>query len=295
MDHSICCSDYADLPVAACARFSEEQTVENRSNAASMKKNRNQEAPRLGFSTGGAISSRTAMLDEIEALLAIVPPEAEAEQYRRAILDDNALHKATASNREKTFKFLRRLYGLDPALCLFREFRRLYRFAADDSRLLIGLLAMAREPVLRDCLEMVRSVPVGESLDRQNFEAWIRAHAPGQFSESMYVSFSHNLYATFYQLGYLGESVGKARSRNRPKVGIASATYAAFLDSLQGLSGLSLLHGTYSRALDLGVDDHLALLKAAGKQGLLKVAYSGGVLELGFPGFLTADEKRITP
>ncbi len=46
------------------------------------------------------------MLDEIEALLLMVPPQAEAEQYRRAIMEDNVLHKATASNREKTFKFL---------------------------------------------------------------------------------------------------------------------------------------------------------------------------------------------
>ncbi len=154
---------------------------------------------------------------------------------------------------------------------------------------------MAREPVLRDCLRMVRSVPVGESLGRPQFEAWIRSHAAGQFSESMYISFSHNLYATFYQFGYLGESAGKARSRIRPKIGISSATYAAFLDWLQGLNGLSLLHGIYSQALDIGVDDHLALLKAAGKQGLLKVAYSGGVLELGFPGFLKTDEKRLAP
>lgn len=111
----------------------------------------------------------------------------------------------------------------------------------------------------------------------------------------MYVSFSHNLYASFYQLGYLGESVGKARSRIRPKVGIASATYAAFLDWLQGMSGVSLLQGAYSRALDLGADEHIALLTAAGRQGLLKAAYSGGVLDLGFPGFLKNDETRLTP
>lgn len=248
----------------------------------------------LGFSVGGAISSRTAMLEEFEALIAAVPPEAGAESYRQAILEDNVLHKTTASNREKTYKFLRRLYALDPTTCLFRELRRLYRFAADDSRLLVGLLAMAREPIFRQCLDMVLRTPVGESLGRQNFENWMRVYAPGQYSESMFVSFSHNLYASFYQLGYLGESVGKARSRIRPKVGIASATYAAFLDWLQGMSGVALLQGTYSRALDLGADEHIALLTAAGRQGLLKAAYSGGVLDLSFPGFLKNDETRLT-
>ena len=247
----------------------------------------------LGFSDGGAISSRTAMTMEFEALLSAVPADAPTESYRQAILDDNVLVKATASNREKTYKFLRRLYALDPSTCLFREFRRLYRLAPDDSRLLVGLLAMAREPILRHCLGMVLAVPIGESLGRQAFESWMRAHAPGQYSEAMYVSFSHNLYASFHQLGYLGDAVGKARSRVRPKVGVASATYAAFLDWLRGMSGVALLQGTYSRALDLGADEHVALLTAAGRQGLLKAAYSGGVLDLGFPGFLKSDETRL--
>lgn len=250
---------------------------------------------RLGFSTGGAISSRTAMLEEFGSLLAAVPPDAGADAYRQAILDDNTLHKATASNREKTFKFLRRLYALDPTICLFRELRRLHCFVADDTRLLIGLLAMAREPILRECLSGVLAVPIGESVGRQYFEDWIRRHALGQYSESMFVSFSHNLYGSFYQFGYLGESIGKARSRIRPKVGIASATYAAFLDWLQGMSGVSLLQGTYSRSLDLGADEHIALLTAASRRGLLKAAYSGGVLDLGFPGFLKSDESRLTP
>lgn len=234
------------------------------------------------------------MLDEFMALLSALPVSADAQCYRRAILDDNVLHKATASNREKTFKLLRRLYALDSGVCLFREMRRLLRYAVDDSKLLIGLLGMAREPILRKCLAMVLKTPIGESLGRAQFEAWMREHAPGQYSESMYVSFSHNLYAAFYQLGYLGESVGTARSRIRPKAGIASASYAAFLDWLQGLSGISLLQGNYSQALDLGTDEHIALLTAAGRQGLLKAAYSGGVLDLGFPGFLKSDEPRLS-
>lgn len=247
----------------------------------------------LGFSQGGALSSRTAMLDEFEMLLAAVSVDSDADHYRRAILEDNILHKATASNREKTFKFLRRLYALDSQICLFREMRRLSRFAAEDTKLLSGLLAFAREPLLRHCLDMVLKVPVGECLGRPEFEAWIRAHAPGQYSESMYVSFSHNLYASFFQLGYLGNAVGKARSRIRPKTGIASVTYAAFLDWLGGMSGVALLQGDYSRAMDLSTDEHLAMLTAAGRQGLLKVAYSGGVLELGFPDFLKNDETRL--
>lgn len=235
------------------------------------------------------------MLHELGALLSAVPLEADTQSYQRAIQVENVLHKATASNRKKTFTFLRRLYALDPQVCLFREMRQILRYAADDASLVMGQLAMAREPILRECLGMVLKTPIGESLGRAQFETWIRAHAPARYSESMFISFSHNLYASFYQFGYLGESVGKARTRIRPKSGIASVTYAAFLDWLCGISGIALLSGVYSRSLDLGADEHLALLQAAGRQGLLKVGYSGGVLDLAFPGFLKISESRLTP
>lgn len=235
------------------------------------------------------------MVHELNVLFGVVPVGADAQRYRQAVLEDNALHKATASNREKTFKFLKRLYALDPEVCLFREMRRLCELAADDASLLTGLLAMAREPILRDCLDMIQKSPIGESLARADFEAWIRARSPGQYSEAMYRSFSHNLYASFFQFGYLGDTVGKARSRIRPRSGVASVGYAAFLDWLCGLSGVALLQGNYSRALELDADEHLALLTTAGRRGLFKVAYSGGVLELGFPGFLKNDETRLPP
>lgn len=235
------------------------------------------------------------MAGELESLMAALPPEATAEEYRRAIIADNVLRKATASNREKTHKFLGRLYALDPETCLFRELRRLHPYAAADGRLLIGLLAMAREPLLRECADMVLSVPVGENLGRPDFEAWIRGYAAGRFSETMYVSFSHNLYASFHQLGFLGESSGSARGRTRPQAGIASAAYAAFLDWLDGMSGVALLRGRYSRVLDLDPEGHISLLMAAVRQGLLRGGYSGGVLDLAFPGFLKEGETRPEP
>ncbi|ADL55539.1 hypothetical protein [Gallionella capsiferriformans] len=247
----------------------------------------------LGFSAGGAISSRTVMQDEFSILLASESINASSDNYRHAILEHNVLEKSTASNRLKTFKYLRSLYALDPDVCLFREMRRLKQYAGTDKKLLMGLLSMARESILRECLTMVLAQPVGKSLGRPEFEEWIRAHVPGRYSESMYVSFSHNLYASFYQFGYLGESIGKARTRVRPVSGIASATYAAFLDWLEGRSGIALLQGTYSRALNISTDEHLALLQSAGRQGLLKVAYSGSVLDLAFPGFMKNSESRL--
>ncbi|MCU0935549.1 MAG: hypothetical protein MUF66_05640 [Gammaproteobacteria bacterium] len=241
--------------------------------------------------------SRTTMLEELGALLRTVPADAPREAYRAAVLDENVLGKPTASSRKKALKYLRALYALDPGVCLFREFRRLYGRAGEDRPLLIGLLAMAREPVLRACLGRVIDAPIGHDLGEADFEAWMRGRAPGRYSEATYGGYGLRLYASFHQIGYLGPLRGRlgGRPRTHPVTGTASAAYAAFLDWTEGRSGVALLAGTYSRALDLPKAAHLDLLRAAGIQGLLRFAYAGGVLELAFPGFLRGSERRLTP
>lgn len=248
---------------------------------------------RLGFSVGGAISSRTAMLSELQMLLTVVPVYAPFEAYRHAVEVENVLHKASSSNRAKTWKFLSNLYGLDPRLPILRQFRKMYAIADADRSLLTALLAMAREPILRASLGMVLDCPVGRWLGREDFEAWIRKFAPGRYSESMYLSFSHNLYASFFQFGYLGKSALKVRLRTRPQNGMAAVAFAAFLDWLCGRNGIALITSEYSRALDLPREDHLAFLSAAGRQGLMRVAYSGGVLDLDFGDWLLPHERRL--
>jgi hypothetical protein len=52
-------------------------------------------------------------------------------EYRAAILDGNCLGKPIFSSRQKSQKHLFELYGLDPALALFRQLRR---FAAEAPR-----------------------------------------------------------------------------------------------------------------------------------------------------------------
>lgn len=235
------------------------------------------------------------MVPELTALLAVAPQDADAEAFRHLAIDQDALHKASVANRTKTFGFLRALYGLRPSLPLFREFRRLSVLSPGDIPLLAGLLALAREPVLRACMAMVLGTPIGKTLGRNDFEAWIREFAPARFSHAMYVSFSHNLYASFFQLGYLGEAVGRRRLRQRASAQPGSAAYAAFLDWLTGLNGLSILDAPYSRTLQLSKAEHLAALSSAGQRGLMRVAHAGGVLQLDFSTWLHPGEARLSP
>lgn len=246
----------------------------------------------LGFINGGVMSSRSIMLPELSALLAIAPRDADVDTFRRLAVDEDALHRASAANRLKTFNKLKRLYALDQAFPIFREFRRLSLMFPAELTTLAGSLAFAREPLLRACAAMVLSTPIAAPLSRASFEAWVREHHAGQFSQTMYRSFSHNLYASFFQLGYLGAAAGKCRLRQRIATGPASAAYAAFLDWLLGLNGLSLLQGKHSHTLELAKVEHLAALSAAGQLGLMKVGLAGGVLHLDFASWLQPGETR---
>lgn len=247
----------------------------------------------LGFATGGVLSSRSVMLPELTSLLNIAPDDANQDQLHHLVVDDDVLHKTSASNRLKTFTFLRRLYGLDITLPICREFTRLARLFPADLTQLATSLAFAREPLLRACANFVLDAAIGKPLGREDFEAWIREYAPGRYSESMYVSFSHNLYASFFQLGYLGEATGKHRLRQRRDVRLPAVAYAAFLDWLTGLNGMTLLSGSYSKTLELSQGEHLRQLKACGQLGLMRVALAGGILQLDFADWLRPGESRL--
>ena len=170
---------------------------------------------KLGFSSGGVLSSRSVMLPELTDLMVMAPADADTATLQRLVVDEDALHKPSAANRAKTFSFLRRLYGLNPQLPIYRDFTRLCHLSPVDTTVLAGSLAFAREPILRACADMVLETVIGKPVGRDDFEAWVREYAPGRYSQTMYVSFSHNLYASFFQLGYLSDAAGISEVRRR--------------------------------------------------------------------------------
>jgi hypothetical protein len=68
----------------------------------------------LGFrvADSGPHTSKTLMLQELEALLAAVSADAPAMAYRAAIVEENVLGKRTLSTRKETASRLTALHGL---------------------------------------------------------------------------------------------------------------------------------------------------------------------------------------
>src|SRR5690606_13944244 len=123
---------------------------------------------KFGFKSGqgGAHTSRTIMLPELNLLFDALPPDAGLEQYREAIELYNVLHKNTNKTRALTFRHLADLYGLCPTLPIFRAFRRLWQADADARPLLACQVALARDPLLRASLPRIRKLGLGEQLTR---------------------------------------------------------------------------------------------------------------------------------
>lgn len=108
----------------------------------------------------GPHTSKTLMLQELEALLASVPPDAPAKAYRVAIVEENVLGKRTLSTLKETASRLTALHGLDPTKPLFRVMQRLLGVdpTAHPKLALLGGLA-CKAPAFHPKVQRLRARP----------------------------------------------------------------------------------------------------------------------------------------
>lgn len=243
---------------------------------------------RLG--RGGVHAARTMMFDELTHLFEHTSPDTARERYRAEVVDFNVLGKPTQKSRVLTFGHLTELYGLDPAIPVFRVFRKLW--AADEpARPVLALtLALVRDPVLRLSESFVLGKALGESVRREEVEALIATGEPDRFSPATLKSIAQNINSSWTQAGYL---TGRARKlRTRANVTPTNITYALFLAHLEGLSGQRLFSSRWANLLSGSPGELEALANSASHRGQIVFLNAGGVKEVRFPGFLTAEEEQ---
>ena len=237
-----------------------------------------QEGMGLRFGEKGTHTSRTMMLAELTELLAVVPREASREEYASAIIEENVLGKQTASNRRLTSQRLGELYGLDPALPIFRVLLRLWD-AHEPGRPLLGLLcALARDPLLRATAPPVLALRPGQELLRSSMTESIAASTEGRLKSSVVDKVARNAGSSWTQSGHLEGRVRKLRRHVRPTPGVVA--YALWLGSTQGLAGEDLLRSAWALTLDVGPSDLMELTLRAKQFGLVHARIGGGVTEI---------------
>ncbi|AUB81923.1 hypothetical protein [Candidatus Thiodictyon syntrophicum] len=247
----------------------------------------------FGFSlrrSGGHLS-RSMMLPELRLLFAAVPATAGRADYRTAILEGNVLGKRTFSSRQKSEKHLYELYGLAPALALFRLLRRFAAEAPDSLPLLALTCVFCRDPQLRASFTLIEALKPGEVLLRARTEAHLESVFPERFSPIMLAGLATRVSVTWAATGHLK---GRAtRIRTLPIPTPAASTYAMFAGYLLGLRGDCLVSSVFARLV--GADPALILshLALGSQRGWLRLRHGGGVIEIDFSALLLPAEEAI--
>jgi len=247
----------------------------------------------LGFSKAilGGHSARSMMLREMSLLVSAMPLSLTLDNFTKAIVEENVLEKPTLSSRKKSLRHLVELYGMDPSKTLFRVLWDLGHADLDSLPQLCLVCAYARDPQLRHSFELVRTLRLGEALERAAMEQHLENGFPGRFSPAMKKSMSQNINTTWTFGGHL---VGKAKKTRRlPEPRPVSAAYAMFVGYLTGLRGERLLDSAFASLVASNRSHLQAALSLASAKGLLSLKQAAGIVEFDFSNLLTPEEESL--
>jgi hypothetical protein len=243
------------------------------------------------FEKGNTHAARSMMLEELQTLLSCVRnPDSARSDYRRAIVEENCLGKRSEETRKITSMHLGFLYGLDPAVTIFRALRYFWERDVDGRPLLALLSAYSRDGLVRMSAPLVLPLAEGETFRREVLEEYIYKKEPNRFSEVSLKSVVRNLSATWTKSGHLLEKTAKVRSRAIATPG--SVSYALFLGYLFGVRGESLFTTEFARILDCSAARSIELAEVASRRGWIVFKRIGKVMEVQFPNLLTAQERE---
>lgn len=231
------------------------------------------------------------MVDDLRILLAEVPADAPRADYAEAVVERNVLGKPTRKARELALRHLATLYGLDPRVPLFRVLRRLWALSEAGQPFLALLVALARDPLLRGTQDFILGKPPGAPVLRTDLEQQLAESQPGRFSAASLKSFAQNVNGTWTSAGFLHGRTRKVRSI--PVATPAVVAMCLFLAHLEGMSGQRLFSSSWAKLLPGNPVEWEALATSASHQGVLVFLNAGGVKEVRFPDFLTAEEEAV--
>lgn len=241
---------------------------------------------------GGPSTSQTIMVASLGLLLSQVPATAAPEHYQAAVMDQNALGKETGGGREWAFRQLRRFYGLDSRLLLFRALRDLWDAAAACRPLLAMLCALARDPVLRASTTVIIQADYGVEVTATEFASAIEEAFPGAYNDNTRRTTARNVASSWQQSGHLQAEAPTRKTRCRAECTPADVAYALLLGHLQGVRGQGLFETLWARVLDRPSSRLFDLAATASQRGMLELRHAGGVVELGFSELLRPFEAE---
>jgi len=228
------------------------------------------------LSGGGAHQSKTMMFRELEALMGT--GASTPEEFRSAAIEENAIGKATSNTRRLTYRQMASLYGLGDQPPLTKTLTKIWKSDIQGRGLQAVLVALARDPLLRETAPVVIAGSVGQTMQWPLFgEAFVAAY-PERFSEKMLRSLAQNCASSWTQSGHLKGAVKKIRQRVTPTP--PTVAFAALIATASGFGGPSILSSGWMKVLDLAPEQALDALRRAEAIGLARVRSAGDVTEI---------------
>lgn len=239
-------------------------------------------AEEVGFRFGdkGTHTSRTMMFSELAHVLDARPFDAQREGYAAAIIEDNCLGKPTASTRRLTNQRLGELYGLDPAIPLFRVFRKLWQKDNHSRPLLALLCALARDPLLAATADAIVQLEPGAEFLREPMRAGVRATVGDRLNDSTLDKVVRNAASSWTQSGHLEGRTLKRRCHVTPTP--ANVVFALYLAYQVGFRGMDLFTSGWVAVLDCSATLGQELALEAKRLGLIDFRMAADVVEIGF-------------
>ncbi len=195
------------------------------------------------------------LLADLSSVLANCHPASTPEQYRAAVIDANVAGKGSMSSRQRTFRYLRELYGLDLQLPEFRALLRLWRRERQGRPVVALLLAASRDPALSATAPAILRRPEGFLVTSRDLAGAVGDRYPGVYSDSIRSKIGRNALSSWTQAGYLKREDRGPAKRSRADPTPAGVAMALVLGDNEGLSGERLLASDAVRLLDASVPD----------------------------------------
>jgi hypothetical protein len=234
-----------------------------------------------GFRFGhlGTHSSRTIMLEEVQATFATLPAQAKPDAYATAIIEENCLGKRTVSTRRLTLQRLRELYALDVAVPIFRILRQLWDMDIEGRPVLALLASLARDPLLLATAGVVISLPEGAEFQRSAMREALAGTVRNRFNESTLNKVVRNAASSWSQSGHLQGRTFKFRRMVRATP--PSVAFALYVARAAGFRGMNLLTSGWIGVVDCTLATAKELALEAKRIGLIDVRMAGDVIEIG--------------
>lgn len=234
----------------------------------------------VGFRFGakGTHTSRTMMLAELRQILQATPADARRADYSVEIIEGNCLSKPTAATRRLTNQRLGELYGLDPAIPLFRVLRRLWDVDNEGRQLLALLAALARDPLLAATCPAIVFLQANAEFQRDTMKSALTAVVGTRLNDSTLEKVCRNAASTWTQSGHLEGRTFKKRRIVVPSP--AAGAFAIYLANAAGFRGTEIFSCAWLRVLDCDPSRARHLAVEAKRLSLLDLRMAGDIVEL---------------